>query len=70
MKLTKNSDDKQLNQFQFNYKGKVYECIGDDREFQIFNFKFAIEDKQWVTVENRITNQLKFGPVIREIKNV
>jgi hypothetical protein len=70
MKLTKNSDDKQLNQFQFNYKGKVYECIGDDREFQIFNFKFAIEDKQWVTVENRIINQLKFGPVIREIKNV
>ena len=70
MKLTKDPHNKHTNEFQFDYKGKVYECIGDDKEFQIYNFKFAIQDKQWITVENRIINQLKFGPVLKEIKNV
>ena len=70
MKSIKNLNKKQLNPFQFSYRGKIYECVGDDKEFQIHNFKFAIEDKQWTTVENRITNQLKFGPVLIEIKNI
>jgi hypothetical protein len=55
-------------EFVFQFKGKHYECIGEDREFQIEQFRFAIKDKQWTTVKNRITNQLLWGPNIREVK--
>jgi len=54
--------------YQFTFKGKTYECVGEDREFQIKQFKFAIKDKQWQTVKNRITNQLLWhGPSLKEI---
>ena len=61
-------DSKTLKQHQFRFRNKVYECIGEDRDWQITQFKFAIEDKQWLTVSNRIINQLKWGPLIKEIK--
>ena len=61
-------DSKTLNKYQFRFRNKVYECIGEDRDWQITQFKFAIEDKQWLTVSNRIINQLKWGPLIKEIK--
>ncbi len=54
-------------EYVFEFKGKRYECIGEDREFQITQFRFAIEDKQWLTVSNRIINQLKWGPNIRKV---
>lgn len=54
--------------YQFTFKGKTYECIGEDREFQIRQFRYAIETKQWVTVKNRLINQLKWGPLVKEIK--
>ena len=37
----------------------------ENREFDIEQFKFAIQDKQWTTMKNRIVNQLKWGPNIR-----
>lgn len=56
------------NPYQFRFKNKVYECIGEDKDFQIEQFRFAIKDKQWVTVKNRIINQLKWhGPSLKEI---
>ena len=54
--------------YQFKFKNKVYECIGEDKDFQIRQFKFAIEGRQWTTVNNRVINQLMWGPNIREIK--
>ena len=54
--------------YQFTYKGKTYECIGENKDFDIEQFRFAIKDKQWVTVQNRITNQLKWYSNIKEIK--
>lgn len=54
-------------EYRFEFGGKTYECIGEDKDFQIKQFRFAIEDKQWVTVSNRIINQLKWGPLIKEI---
>ena len=61
--------DNKLGEYQFKFKNKVYECIGEDREWQIEQFRFAIKDRQWVTVKNRIINQLKWhGPSLREIK--
>lgn len=57
------------NNYQFVFEGKTYECIGEDKDFQIEQFRFAIKDRQWVTVKNRIINQLKwYGPSLREIK--
>ena len=56
-------------EFVFQFQGKQYDCIGEDREWQIEQFRFAIEDKQWSTVKNRIINQLKWhGPSLREVK--
>tara|TARA_R110001606_G_scaffold102333_1_gene224601 strand:+ start:98 stop:361 length:264 start_codon:yes stop_codon:yes gene_type:complete len=52
----------------FQYKGIRYECIGENRDFDIIQFNFAIEDKQWTTIRNRIVNQLKWGPNIRIVK--
>ena len=60
-------EDKDDSKYQFKFGGKIYQCIGEDREFQITQFKFAIKDRQWMTVTNRIENQLKFGPNIKEI---
>ena len=58
-----------LNKFQFIFEGKTYECIGEDRDFQIKQFRYAIEVGDWITVKNRIINQLKWhGPSLREIK--
>ena len=62
-------EDNKLGEYQFKFKNKVYECIGEDREWQIEQFRFAIKDRQWVTVKNRIINQLIcHGPSLREIK--
>ena len=60
--------DNTLGKYQFRFKNKVYGCIGKDRDWQIIQFRFAIKDKQWITVSNRIINQLKWGPLIKEIK--
>ena len=54
--------------YQFIFEGKTYECIGEDKNWQIEQFRFAIKDRQWVTVKNRIINQLKWGPNIKIIK--
>tara|TARA_Y100001972_G_scaffold104198_1_gene130976 strand:+ start:2610 stop:2780 length:171 start_codon:yes stop_codon:yes gene_type:complete len=49
------------------FRGKIYECIGDNRDFQIDQFNFAIESKQWSVVKNRINNQLMWGPLLKEV---
>lgn len=61
MKLNNKSNDF----YQFKFKNEIYECIGEDKDFQIMQFRFAIEDKQWTTVKNRISNQLMWGPNIK-----
>jgi hypothetical protein len=55
-------------EYRFEFGGKTYECIGEDKDFQIKQFRYAIETKQWQTVKNRITNQLLWGPNLKEIK--
>ena len=45
----------------------TYECIGDNKDFQIEQFNFAIESKQWSVVKNRINNQLMWGPLLKEV---
>lgn len=53
--------------YTFQNRGKTYECIGDDKEFQITQFRFCIEVGDWVTLNNRVNNQLRFGPDLKEI---
>lgn len=55
-------------EYRFEFGGKTYECIGEDKDFQIKQFRYAIETKQWQTIKNRITNQLLWGPNLKEIK--
>jgi hypothetical protein len=49
--------DKKLEPFQFKFKNTVYECVGEDREFQIMQFKYLVEVQDFVTLKNRIINQ-------------
>ena len=58
-----------MEQYQFKYRGKTYECIGENKDFDIEQFKFIIETRDWVTMGNRIVNQLKWGPNIKQIDN-
>ena len=44
---------------QFKFKGITYECIGEDKEFQYDQFKFLLEEQDYVTLQNRIINQTK-----------
>jgi hypothetical protein len=46
-----------LGPFQFKFKNKIYECVGEDREFQIMQFKYLVEVQDFVTLKNRIINQ-------------
>jgi len=57
-----------MNKYQFTFKGEKYECIGDDKVFDIEQFKILIELNDWTTISNRIINQLKWGPNIKKIK--
>lgn len=49
--------DKKLGPFQFKFKNTVYECVGEDREFQIMQFNYLVEVQDFVTLKNRIRNQ-------------
>ena len=49
--------NKKLEPFQFKFKNIVYECVGEDREFQIMQFKYLVEVQDFVTLKNRIINQ-------------
>jgi hypothetical protein len=53
----------------FKFKGKTYEftdkweetCLNDSKQFQLEQFNYLIEVKDFTTLENRIINQIKFG---------
>jgi len=54
-------------EYVFQFKGNRYECIGENRDFDIEQFNILIEWKEYTTISNRIINQLKWGPNIRKI---
>jgi hypothetical protein len=58
-----------MKSLQFKYKGDTYECIGDDKEWQIVQFNFCIEVGDFQTLEHRIINQLKHhGPALKMVR--
>ena len=58
-----------MKDFTFKFRGKTYRltdkweetCINDSKEFQLQQFKYVESIGDFVTMENRIKNQLKFG---------
>lgn len=58
-----------MKEFAFKFKGKIYKltnkweetCVNDSKEFQLEQFNYLIETKDYTTLENRIINQEKFG---------
>jgi len=66
-----------MKQLTFKFKGKLYvltdkweeTCLNDSKEFQLEQFKYLIETKDYTTLENRIINQEKFG-YLKEISYI
>lgn len=58
-----------MEEFAFKFKGKVYKltdkweetCVNDSKEFQMIQFNHLLKIKDFLTVKNRIINQVKFG---------
>ncbi len=53
----------------FRFKNKIYQltdkweetCLNDSKDFQMEQFEFMLQTKDYLTLKNRIINQLKFG---------
>lgn len=58
-----------MSEFTFKFKKVTYRltdkweetCINDSKEFQIEQFKYLLKTHDYVTLKNRLINQLKFG---------
>ena len=58
-----------MKQLTIKFKGKTYAftdkweetSLNDSKEFQLEQFKYLQKIKDYVTFENRIINQIKFG---------
>jgi hypothetical protein len=61
-----------MKSYVITFKGKKYTftdrweetCINDSKEFQLEQFKYLEKIKDYVTFENRINNQIKFGYLV------
>jgi len=66
-----------MEKYLIRFKGNTYQltdkweetCLNDSKKFQIEQFKYLEEIKDYVTFENRINNQLKFG-YLKEISYI
>lgn len=60
---------------EITFKGEIYTldtnywgetCLNDSAEFHLFQLKHCIEVKDFVTLENRITNMLLHGGLVKK----
>ena len=58
-----------MNKHQFKFKGTIYECTGEDRDFQIEQFKFLLNSRDYTTLKNRIINQRDAWKCLIEVPN-
>ncbi len=54
-------------EYVFQFRGQRYECIGENRDFDIEQYKILLEWKEYTTIANRIVNQVMWNPIIRKI---
>ena len=53
----------------FKFKNKIYQltdkweetCLNDSKDFQMEQFEFMLRTRDYLTLKNRIINQLRFG---------
>lgn len=58
-----------MNELTFKFKGKTYKltdkweetCLNDSKAFQLEQFKYLEKTGDFVTMENRVNNQILFG---------
>ena len=58
-----------MEEFTFNFKGKTYRltdkweetCVNDSKAFQMEQFEYVDKIGDYVTMENRINNQIMLG---------
>jgi hypothetical protein len=58
-----------MDELTFKFKGKTYKltdkweetCLNDSKAFQLEQFKYLEKTGDFVTMENRVNNQLLFG---------
>ena len=58
-----------MNKHSFKFKNKIYEltdlweetCINDSKDFQMEQFNYLLKIKDYLTLENRIRNQIMLG---------
>jgi hypothetical protein len=58
-----------MDKHSFKFKNKIYEltdkweetCINDSKDFQMEQFNYLLQIKEYTTMENRINNQIMLG---------
>lgn len=58
-----------MDKHSFKFKNKIYEltdkweetCINDSKDFQMEQFNYLLQIKDYTTMENRINNQIMLG---------
>lgn len=58
-----------MDKHSFKFKNKIYEltdkweetCFNDSKDFQMEQFTYLLKIKDFVTLENRINNQIMLG---------
>lgn len=58
-----------MEKHSFKFKNKIYEltdkweetCINDSKDFQMEQFNYLLQIKEYTTMENRINNQIMLG---------
>lgn len=58
-----------MEEFSFKFRGKTYKltdkweetCINDSKANQLDQFKYLESIQDFITMENRVNNQVKFG---------
>jgi|APGre2960657373_1045057.scaffolds.fasta_scaffold80487_2 hypothetical protein len=58
-----------MDKHSFKFKNKIYEltdmweetCLNDSKDFQMDQFNYLLEIKDYETIKNRINNQIMLG---------
>lgn len=58
-----------MDKHSFRFKNKIYKltdmweetCINDSKDFQMEQFEYLLEIKDFATMKNRVNNQLMLG---------
>lgn len=58
-----------MNEYSFKFRGKIYKltdkweetCVNDSKAFQLEQFNYLESIQDFIAMENRVNNQIKFG---------